>query len=281
MKTRIGGMLPLVLACVIASVSVPIQAQDTAAASAAAEEHLMQVFALKFTDASDALDVVHAMSPEINMQVDPRGNLLLVSGTPEQVEVVGAILEVLDRQIEAQRAAEIDIELAVIEQTIAGDEAAVTEFEWAEVDADAILDGEAELAGRVSRTEIRMRAVDGQNATFQSGGTVAVAEGRMSEPRGGGFRTSYRRESIGTIVNALATIRNSRIVVELEFESSQAAPGGDSEAPGGSQTLTSRSTLSLRPGEASVVSGTQSSLVDSKGPRHTRTLLIVRAQEVE
>jgi type II secretory pathway component GspD/PulD (secretin) len=145
--------------------------------------------------------------------------------------------------------------------------------------------------GKLERVvRAQLASVDGNPARVQIGERVPVATARNvggfgrggAPPEGRAVSYSYTIESIGTLINATTRIEDGgAVLVDLQVERSQLAssdrpPDEAADAVGRQKTvsLTSQSTLRLKPGEPAIAEAWQS----SSGQETSGVFIVVTAQ---
>ncbi len=108
---------------------------------------------------------------------------------------------------------------------------------------------------------IRLTTVENQKTLVQGGRAAPVASGRTLVGRGGPPQTSYRQQSVGTLISATARVDGDVVIVELQVEKSElerrpSKPQPDDEfVPLGTETLTSQATVRIESGKTVLASG--------------------------
>ena len=256
----------------------PLRGDDVAATAESTQpESQLLVIPVRTIAAVEVEKLVRELFDGVQIEADARSNSLFVNGTPDQLQAIEQVLQVIDR---AENPTSFTIHLAHLEQMISGDEAVAADFQWPDVDPDAVFDAQQELTGEVTRRDLHVQAIEGQQSQVQIGVTQAVADARMADPRGG-FRTNYHHEQTGAMLQVTAAMRGSKVLLELSYESTQLGESGNADAPTSKETLVVNSTLTVNPGKAVLAGSMQTSTSGAAGASRSRTLLIVRVDQVE
>ncbi|MCA9053261.1 MAG: hypothetical protein KDA75_05455 [Planctomycetaceae bacterium] len=256
----------------------PLRGDDIAATAESTQpESQVLVVPVRTVPAIEVEKLVRELFDGVQIEADVRTNSLFVNGTSKQLQAIEQVLQVVDQ---AENPLSFTVHLAHIEQTISGDDAAAADFQWPDVDPDAVFHGQQILTGEVTRRDLHVQAIEGQQCHVQIGGTQAVQESRMGDPRGG-FRTAYHQEPTGSILQVTAARRSSKVLLELSYESTQLGESGNADVPTRKETLVINSTLSVNPGKAVLAGSMQTSTTGAAGTSRSRTLLIVRAEKVD
>lgn len=255
------------------------RAADDAPPTGAASRTALAI-PLRQADPESVAKTLQSLFPDLHVEAERRTNMLMIMGTREQLDQVQAAVEIMDGPA-AEEHKSIAIEVAVIEQTHRLKPDAPVPV-WEEIDPAAVLDGGDSLSGKVTRSDYRLRTLDRQQTTLQLGGVTPVLQGRSIGPGRGGASNIYQQESVGTLITAMPAIDESgKIVMELNFESSQLGTADSDEIPPTKQTTTLQTTVQLESGKAVAVGGSQSRTQSDSEVRLQRQLVIVRAQVID
>jgi type II secretory pathway component GspD/PulD (secretin) len=126
-----------------------------------------------------------------------------------------------------------------------------------------------EKAGKVqSLSRIRLATIENQRAQFQFGERVPVVTGQTRFGGRGDPAASIAMENVGTVLEVIPSVEaDGSILMQLTLEISRLLPSPPGEAPGEaatpmpprSVTVSSKTTVRLKPGQPAIVAGQQTS----------------------
>jgi hypothetical protein len=241
--------------------------------------------------ASEAAALVQGlMGDSASVLVEPIGNHLVIRAPEPQLKEIQAVLKELDQPPQL-----IAFEVMFADLPASADNAEANENETAaEAWLERLKGPEAQITGNISK--IRLTATEGQEAMVQFGGQTPVVTGvqrGLPAGFGGGGRGGQlerspiiQQTSTGTIVQCTARmLGDDTIIAELEIQRSRLAPesgalleendNGELRTPG-MLTTTCKTTVKLKPGKPSVISGQKS----KAGKGNTLNLIVITAELV-
>jgi type II secretory pathway component GspD/PulD (secretin) len=244
----------------------------------------LAIYKPKHIPAGEAAALVQGLMGEsANVLVEPTGNQLVIRAPEPAIKEIQAVLKELD-----QPPRQIAFEVLFADLPASADapepkEHANSTDAWLE----RLKGPEAQITGNISK--IRLTATENQKAMVQFGGQTPVVAGVQQAfgGRGGGGRSPIiQQTSTGTIVQCTARmLGDDTIIAELEIERSRLAPesgalleendNGELRTPG-MLTTTCKTTVKLKPGKASVISGQKS----KAGKGNTLNLIVITAELV-
>ncbi|MCA9071889.1 MAG: hypothetical protein KDA84_23335 [Planctomycetaceae bacterium] len=228
------------------------------------------------------------MGKSVTVVVEPVSNSVLIRGSESQIREAKAILEVLD-----QRPKTIAIEVLFADLPVPAEEtspqkpAQTSDEFWLK----RLKEQKGKSKGNIKT--IRLTATENQKAMVQFGEQTSVVSGVQRGFGGRGAAPTrtpvLRQEQTGTLVQCTASVtQENTIIAQFEIERSGFAPPekatvvdesddeGTLKTPG-LMTTTCKTTLTLQPGKARVLSG--QILAGAAG--NTQSVIVITAELID